>query len=279
MGPLGPNGFSGCYMEVAMRAAIASLLLAFLVISAGCTDVLTYANKSREEGVRLYNERYYADAAGAFRNSVRQDPRDYRSQYYLGLCYDELKQHHQAFSSFRTSLDVMTQLGPNFVAPEFRQQVLDAYGASVARHDENESESNALTKRAQASTSGEEWFILAKAFRLRGDADRAIDAYTRAARVAGDDFSIRKEFGLYLLDPLAQNKDAEYWLRLANRLQPYDEAVNAGLAKLGVTVTASSRNREPIPRYTPPPRQAAVIPIAPPSAAPVAGSAVDLPRD
>ncbi|HEV8377654.1 MAG TPA: tetratricopeptide repeat protein [Tepidisphaeraceae bacterium] len=262
-----------------MRAALASLLLAFSIISTGCTDVLTYAKKSREEGVRLYNDRYYADAAGAFRNAIRQDPRDYRSQYYLGLCYDELKQHHQAFATFRTSLDVMTQLGPNFVDPNFRQQVLDAYGASVARHDENESEVNALTKRAQGSTTGEEWFILAKAFRLRGDADRAVDAYTRAARVAGEDFFIRREFGLYLLDPLAQNKEAEYWLRMAYKLQQRDEAVNAGLAKLGVTVTASSRNREPIPRFTPPPRQAAVIPAAQPTAAPVAGSAVDLPRD
>jgi len=266
-------------MEVAMRAALASLLLSLSLISTGCTEVLTYANKSREEGVRLYNEHYYADAAGAFRNAVRQDPRDYRSQYYLGLCYDELKQHHQAFSMFRASLDVMTQLGPNFVDANFRQQALDAYGASVARHDDNEAEVNALTKRASGSTSGEEWFILAKAFRLRGDADRAIDAYTRAARVAGDNFYIRKEFGLYLLDPLAQNKDAEYWLRMANKLQPYDEQVNAGLARLGVTVTASSRNREPIPRFAPAPRQATAIPAAAPSAAPVAGSAVDLPRD
>ena len=266
-----------------MRAALASLLLAFSLVSTGCTEVLTYANKSREEGVRLYNDHYYADAAGAFRNAVRQDPRDYRSQYYLGLCYDELKQYHQAFSSFRTSLDVMTQLGPNLIDPSFRPLVLDAYGASVARHDENESETNALINRSQGSTSGEEWYILAKAFRLRGDADRAVDAYTRAARVAGEDFNIRREFGLYLLDPLGQNKEAEYWLRMANKLQPRDEAVNAGLAKLGVTVTASSRNRDPIPHFSQP-RPAVVIPTAQPtaaqpSAAPVAGSAVDLPRD
>jgi len=182
---------------------------------------------------------------------------------------------------FRPSLDVMTQLGPNFVEGDFRQQVLDAYGAAVARHDENESEINALTKRAGASNSGEEWFILAKAVRLRGDADRAVDAYTRAARVAGDDFFIRREFGLYLLNPLAQNKDAEYWLRMAHKVEPRDEAVNAGLTKLGVTVSTSGKIREPMPRYTPPAqRQAVVIPAGQPSQpAPVAGSAADLPRD
>ena len=262
-----------------MRAAIASLLVSLSLISLGCTEALTYANKSREEGIKLYDQHYYADAAGAFRNSIRQDPRDFRSQYYLGLCYDELKQHHQAFAQYRASLDVMTQLGPVFVDPNFRQVVLDAYGASVGRYDENESEVDALTKRAQGSTSGEEWFILAKGFRLRGDADRAIDAYTRAARVAGDNFFIRKEYGLYLLDPLSQNQEAEYWLRLANKLQPYDEQVNAGLAKLGVTVTASSRNREPIPHIVPAVRQPAAIGANQPPAAPVAGSALDLPRD
>src|SRR2546421_5069137 len=263
-------------MEVAMRVALASLLVSLSFISAGCTEALTYANKSREEGIKLYDQRYYADAAGAFRNSIRQDPRDYRSQYYLGLCYDELKQHHQAFAQYRTSLDVITQLGPVLADQNFRQQVLDAYGASVAHHDENESEVTALTRRAQGSTTGEEWFILAKAFRLRGDADRAIDAYTRAARVAGENFSIRKEFGLYLLDPLAQNQEAEYWLRMANRLQPFDEQVNAGLAKLGVTITASSRSREPIPHFSTTARQPSNISAAQP---PVAGSAVDLPRD
>ncbi len=263
-----------------MRAVTVSLLLALSLISTGCTDVLTYATKSREEGLRLYNERSYADAAGAFRNAIRQDPRDYESHYYLGICYDDLKQHHQAFSQYRTSLDVMTQLGRNFYLPEFRQKVLESYGASVARNDENESEGNALTKRAQGSTSGEEWFVLAKAYRIRGDADRAIDAYTRAARVAGDDFFIKREFGLYLLNSLAQNKEAEYWLRQANRLQPRDEDVIAGLAKLGVTVTASGRGREPIPRMTPPPPRAAAIPAAQPTvAAPVTGSAADLPRD
>src|SRR5205085_2488372 len=180
-----------------------------------------------------------------------------------------------------TALYVMSELAPNLSDPTFRPQIQDAYGASIARHDENESEVNAVIKRAQGSTSGEEWFILAKAFRLRGDADRAVDAYTRAARVAGDDFLIRREFGLYLLDPLGQNKDAEYWLRLAYKLDQRDAAVNEGLAKLGVTPSSISRNREPIPHY-PTPRQAVVVPSAQPaqpSGAPVAGSAADLPRD
>src|SRR5688500_10383792 len=203
-------------MEVAMRV-LSFLLLALFTFSTGCTDTLTYANKSREEGVRLYNERAYADAAGAFRNAIRQDPRDYRSHYFLGVCYDGLRQHHQAFSEYRISLEVISKMGAVFTEPECRQQVMNAYGTSLARA-ENEAELNALEKRAQSSTRGEEWFILAKAFRTRGDADRAVDCYTRAARADSKDFFIRKEFGLYLLDPLSQNQEAEYWLRQANRL-------------------------------------------------------------
>ena len=263
-----------------MRAFLAVILFSLFTFLSGCTDVITYANKSREEGLRLYNERAVADAAGAFRNAIRQDPRDYQSQYYLGVCYDDLNQHHQAFSQFRISLDVMSQLGRNFYDPAFRRQVVDTYGASIARHDENDSEINALEKRAAADTSGEDWLILAKAFRIRGDADRAIDSYNRAARTAGEDFFVRREFGLYLLDPLNQTKEAEYWLRQASRLNSHDEAVNAGLEKLGVNPQQAARGRQPGERLTPPPREAAAIPTptAQPLVSPIKGTS-QLPRD
>jgi Tfp pilus assembly protein PilF len=270
-------------MEVAMRAAVASVLLGILFLSTGCTEVITYAGKSRDAGLRLYSEGATADAAGAFRNAIRQNPRDFESHYYLGICYDDLKQRHQAFSEYRISLDVMNQMGRYFYDPDFRQKVITAYSISLARA-ENDSEINALEKRAQASSRGEEWFILAKAFRSRGDADRAIDCYARAARADSSDFYIRKEFGLYLLDPLAQNQDAEYWLRQAYRLQAYDDDVNAGLQKLGIS-PKSARLREPAPRLTPP-RQTVIAPTITPVVQPIAepitplkGSAVNLPRD
>jgi hypothetical protein len=66
---------------------------------------------------------------------------------------------------------------------------------------------------------------------------------------------------------------------MANRLQPYDEQVNAGLAKLGVTVTAQTRSREPIPHFNTVPHPSGNASTVQPPAAPVAGSAVDLPRD
>src|SRR2546428_5265050 len=99
------------YMEVAMllsfRRAFLSALLTVIILTplaalAGCADVVTFSNKSREEGMRFYTEKSYGDAAGAFRNAIRQDPRDYQSHFYLGVCYDEMRMHQQAFSAYRT---------------------------------------------------------------------------------------------------------------------------------------------------------------------------------
>ena len=44
-----------------MRVALASLLLGFSLISTGCTEVLTYANKSRDAKDRLVHIRRGVD--------------------------------------------------------------------------------------------------------------------------------------------------------------------------------------------------------------------------
>ena len=71
------------------------------------------------------------------------------------------------------------------------------------------------------------------------------------------DFDIRKEFGLYLLDPLQQAREAEYYLKQAYRLNPTDEAVNAGLARLGVAMTPT-----PTPAAHQPPANPPVTEVA-----------------
>src|SRR5439155_14269853 len=80
-------------MEVAMPSSsfsrisrTASLLavLGFSLLLYGCSDMITFAQHDREVGVDLYNRGDYAKAAGAFRWALRQDPRGYMSNYYLG---------------------------------------------------------------------------------------------------------------------------------------------------------------------------------------------------
>ena len=217
------------------RGFLFSLLgLASLLAMTGCADVVTYANRSREEGKRLYDGKQYTDAAGAFRNAIRQDPRDYESHFYLGVCYDEMKQHQQAFPQYKTSLDVMARYMEGQYDFEFRQMMLDTMAASVAKNDRNDAELNTWEERAKASNKAEDWFVVAKVYRLRGDADRSIDAYRRAAKWDPESFLIRKELGLYLLEPLNQRKDAEYFLRQAYRINSWDSTVNAALERLGV---------------------------------------------
>jgi tetratricopeptide (TPR) repeat protein len=242
-----PTGRAVHFSILSIRTGFLSLLL----LAGGCTqDVITYGGKSHHEGMRLYQEKAYVDAAGAFRNAVRQDPRDYHSHFYLAVCYDESSQHQQAFAQYRTALDVLKQARMEIADNDVYQMVLDSYASSVARFDQGEVELNNVEARAKNSQISEDWFILAKIYRLRGDADQAIDAYKRAARWDSSDYHPRKELGLYLLEPLKQNREAEYWLRQAYRLEPNDDALNAGLDRLGVVPFPAYKAKDPGP-HTP----------------------------
>jgi Tfp pilus assembly protein PilF len=217
-----------------VRRLIGAALAVFpLVTLTGCADVITYANKSRDQGIQLYNEGAYGDAAGAFRNAVKQDPRQYISHYYLALCYDQMGQHHMAYSQYRTALDVMDRSMAGQVDYETRPKIIDSYAQSIVRHDAGDVELTMLTQRAEASRRAQEWVVLAKVYRIRGDADMAVDSYRRAAHWDAQGFAVRKDLGLYLLE-LNQQKDAEYYLRQAYRINATDEHVNGGLRQLGL---------------------------------------------
>jgi Tfp pilus assembly protein PilF len=220
-----------------LRRLIGAALAVFpLVTLTGCADVITYANKSRDQGIQLYNEGAYGDAAGAFRNAVKQDPRQYVSHYYLALCYDQMGQHHMAYSQYRTALDVMDRSMAGQVDHETRPKIIDSYAQSIVRHDAGDVELTTLTQRAEAHRRAQEWVVLAKVYRIRGDADMAVDSYRRAAHWDAQGFAVRKDLGLYLLE-LNQAKDAEYYLRQAYRINATDEQVNGGLRQLGLVPT------------------------------------------
>jgi len=74
--------------RVIARAAGAVLCAAFGVgvigLVGGCADTITTTRDSQNRGLALYSDGNYADAAGAFRNTVRANPKDYQSLFYLG---------------------------------------------------------------------------------------------------------------------------------------------------------------------------------------------------
>jgi len=222
-------------MEVALRLSIHRIVsLAILGITlVGCADIVTYSKDSRKEGLKLYNQEQYADAAGAFRNAMRQNPLDYKSACYLGQSYVQIGQYEQAIHAFRTSLEVMSKDVEGKREIAFRQNALNGLANAIAKSDAHDSEINDVERRAQASSSGEEWFILGKVFAHRGDPDSAIEAYNKALMSDSENFYIAKETGLYL-EHLGQGPKAETALRKAYSLNPNDDEVGAALRRIGV---------------------------------------------
>lgn len=218
-------------------AAVVGLFLAAAVTGcAGEGGLITYAAEARQQGVDLYNQGKYADAAGSFQSAVRQDPRDYRSYYYLGRTYEAERQYFQAVQAYRTSLEVMARslVGREDVA--LRQKVLESLASAAGHGDSRELEQTALQNRQ--TPTAEDYFVLAKVYRHHGDVDSALDAYSRAASMDPNNVFVAKEYGLFLTQ-VGQNARAGQELGRAyvlNRRQrrPEDPEVIGGLRRVGV---------------------------------------------
>jgi tetratricopeptide (TPR) repeat protein len=145
-----------------VRLAAGVLMTSALAMSlAGCADVVTYAKDSQDRGVKLYNDGNYADAAGAFRNATRQDPRDYKSHFYLGQSYEQLHQYQQAIQAYRSTLDVMNVSLEGTEDKPFRSKVIETYARCISKSDQRETERGLLEKRAADRQTAEDNLILA----------------------------------------------------------------------------------------------------------------------
>jgi tetratricopeptide (TPR) repeat protein len=203
-------------------------------MSSAVTNVLVPANvQSREKGITEYNGGDYADAAGAFNNAVRQDPRDYQSHYYLGRAYEAMGSYQQSMESYRTSLAVMDNSMAGHENGAFREKVLDGLASAIAKSEDHLAATASL--RQKANPSAEDQFLLAKVMRIHGDPDSAVQAYGDAARLDPNSLPIAREYGLYL-DQLNQIQQAKPQLirayQLNHRLnKPEDDQVNAALRR------------------------------------------------
>jgi tetratricopeptide (TPR) repeat protein len=206
------------------------LLLGAVLAVGGCSDVITYSKESRAKGLDLYDQGAYADAAGAFRNAIRQNPADYRSHYYLGACYAQDKNYHEAIQQYQTCLAIMPSSLEGASDRPFRMKTLDGLAAAFAATGDRPVES---PEAAAGADSSEQFFLLAKVNRNLGDADAALEAYHQAQLLNPDDFYVIKEYGLYLLK-LNQVQQADPELRHAYTLNDKDDEVNAALRQIGV---------------------------------------------
>ncbi|MGH7215346.1 MAG: tetratricopeptide repeat protein [Tepidisphaeraceae bacterium] len=226
---------SGTSGRIRLVSRIAGIFGAAALIAGvgGCADVITYAKDSERAGIRQYNNREFADAAGSFRNAIRQDPRSYRSHYYLGASYYQLGQYQQSVQAYKSALDTMRTTLEGKADHEFRQRVLDGLAQAAAKSSDRDGEIALVQRRATATQAAEDYFILAKIHRYSGDADTAVNAYNQAALLDPKNFYISKEFGLYLVQ-LNQPQRAEIPLRRAYQLDSSDVEVIAAMRQIGV---------------------------------------------
>lgn len=214
-----------------------ALLVGFLM--AGCTTdqpLVSNPRKARLEGIELYNRADYENAAGAFRNAVRQEPRDYRSHYYQGLTYERLGNVQQAIQSYKSALDVMKETPAGRDAIDFRQIVMNTLGSALAKYDTNHLEQDLLSRQAtnmefDGRQRAESYFQLAKVERYRRDADSALQAYYKASELDRNDFWLQKEAGLYMLQ-MGQNNRAVKSIQRANELRARDSEIIAAMQQL-----------------------------------------------
>jgi len=213
----------------------------------GCADVVTYSRDSEREGLRMYREGDYANAAGAFRNSARQNPRNYNSYYYLACCYDHMGQYQQAIANYKTARQTINLTLEGKEDNATRQNILNGLAGAIAKSDQRNIETDDLAKEADANQSADSWLVLGKVYAYRGDADSAIDAYNRAALIDPNNFFVVKDYGLYL-ERIGQRQRAEGVLRRAYSLNSSDEQVNSALRRIGVVPGPSIKDQSQLAR-------------------------------
>jgi Tfp pilus assembly protein PilF len=226
-------------MEVAVTTSLPRSIqftasVALLLVLVGCAgqEIISTNKQHREEGIEQFNQQNYADAAGSFRSAARQDPRDYRSLFYLAASYERMGQFHQSIEAYKSSLDAQPRTLAGQEDEAGRLRTMDAMASLIARTDTRDAELNLIEQRAKSAQDPQELFLLAKIYRFKGDADSAVDSYNRAALKTPKDFSLVKEYAIYL----GQLKDqrAEKMLRKAYAMRTTDDEIAAALRSLGV---------------------------------------------
>ena len=216
------------------KLVIGGALAAATVFTVGCQQEIISSNpSSRAQGIRQFEEGNYADAAGTFRNALRSDPRDYKSQYYLARSYENLKQYQQAIQAYKASLDAQPRTLAGREDKEQRIATIKALAACISKADNRDAETNLIEQAAKNGNRSQDWLLLANIHRDRGDADSALDAYNRATLANPEDFTCVKEFGLYL-EQVGQQQRASQQLKKAYGLNANDQQVNDALRRLNV---------------------------------------------
>jgi Tfp pilus assembly protein PilF len=217
--------------------------LCFAGLSSGCADFVTFSKESHDQGMEYYQQKDYADAAGAFNNAVRQVPNDYTDHYYLAKCYAEQGQWQQAIHSYYDAWEIMSIDGFGRQDSTLRYQVIDGLAQAIASSDTRDSDTNAAQAKAHQQQTADDYLLMAKIYVDRQDPDSAIEAYDRATMIDPQNFYIAKEYGLYL-ERLGQNDKAVIPLRRAYALNNNDGQVGDALRRIGIVPGPSIKDED-----------------------------------
>lgn len=214
-------------------------VLAVLALSlAACSsmqgvDVLTWSKEAKQQGMQQYNDGRYAEAAGCFRNAIRQNPADPEAEFWLAMSYEQTQSYHEAIDAYKTALQLMPDPDSVRYSVSMHDNAFDRLAHIVAANDVTGSEADLLAQAAQRDNSSDEFRLLGRVFRYRGDADTGLEDYRRAVHIDPANFAAQRELGLYL-EQLTQNQEAGQVLRDAYRINQSDPTVNGALRKLGM---------------------------------------------
>lgn len=256
-----------------MKFCLIGVLVFAGLLAVGCTTdqpIVSNPRSARLQGITLYNRGDYHNASGAFRNAVHQDPRDYRGQYYLGLSYDRLGDQQQAVQAYKSALKVMRETPAGREDVDFRQIVMNTLASIIVRNDANMLEQELLSKQAadtalDSRERAEDYFLLAKIERYRGDADSALMAYFKGSELDTQDFWLQKEAGLYMLQ-MGKNNQAAIAIGRASKLNSRDPEVVAAMGQLQLRgpLALTDSGITARPRLTPRPLPAVSLAVAQP---------------
>jgi len=227
------------------RFSAALSILALSLALTGCSDMLTYAQQSRDAGIDAYKEGDYPKAAGAFRSALRQDPRDYMSHYYLGLSSLRMQNYQQALVAFRSCLETQTVTLAGQEDKATRLKAIDGLAQAIVKSDDSDQEVNRVEQAARAAkgpAAAQQFIILAKAYRYRLLPDMALDYYNRATLDDPKNFDYAKEYGLYC-EQLQQVAKAREALQHAYALDTTDQEVIQALRRVGVVPGLSLKDK------------------------------------
>jgi Tfp pilus assembly protein PilF len=224
-------------------AVVAVLLLGSGVYMAGCSSgvpIMSDQRTVRVDGVEYYNRGDYESALSRFQNAVKQDARDFRSQYYLGLCYEQMNNFQQAVQAYKAALKVMRQTPSGREAIDFRQLVMNQLASDIVRHDQDGLEQKLLEEQGQdthleTAQRAEAYFLLAKICRYRHDADSALKDYYVASEWDQKDFWLQKEAGLYMYQMGKIHTPVDR-LRRAIAMESRDQEVRTAMQALKLDV-------------------------------------------